>query len=394
MNKWECPECGHKNHIETILCPCGFLDTPATSEKVPSNLPDALAWQPPENIPQKNAEDVRVAPRSNRMRLSIFEDLFDLASWRYSYSRWMLMLVMVIFIYRRTTDGLWFIAYVAIAIAGRFEARKRYGKPFIPGKQKHQSLREYGYCRAIVDALFPVFAETEDRYVELFHRLVRGALLITILLHIYVGFVIICNTVNADFMTRFFTVLHRPFADLLSHWPSFQATAERLISHGYGYRVPIVSHVYIVSVIGCIATTVYWITGFRCAEPLSYYYDERPKRYMEYNGLNIYKAFKNTVFQRFIALTLGGYPGKIVVIAALTAAVYFLNRLPILFPGEPAPRHGKYIWIASYVYKDDIGLFSPICYLVFFFYPFPIFVFHLFEPFYRVGFYCLRILKR
>lgn len=390
MNEWECPECGHKNRIEWTLCPCGFLDTTSASKNISSVFPDPLKLQSPE----KNIDNFRIPPYYNCKRLSILTSLLDIASWKYGYSRWMLLFFLAIFIYRRTTDGLWFISYVAIAIAGRFEARNRFSEPFIAGKTKRQSIREFGYCRAIVDVLLPIVAESQDRFLEFTKTMFRGVVLTMLILHIYVGFVIACNAINIDFTNRLLIILCRPFADLLSNWPSFQITIERLISHGYGHRVPIVSHVYIVSVIGCIALTMYWFSEFRKAGPLIFYYDERRKRYNALVSPNIHRTFIGNIKTRLVTSYIGEYLIVILAITCMALSVHFLTRLMILFPGEPAPRHGKYIWLASYVYKDDLGLFSIVCYLLFFFFPIPLFAVGLFEPFYRIGCTFFRFLKR
>ena len=176
-------------------------------------------------------------------------------------------------------------------------------------------------------------------------------------LHLYIGALGLFDTLAPELVANLLSIINKPVAHLLPHWPAYQICAEKFISHGYAYRLPLLSHVYIVWTIGALFCVWFlvlstWSTGIKRAF-------DRGNEAMANNkikGSNIVKIGYSGPFRwaptRFIicALIIWGY----------TLFFQYVTQLPLHFPGEPLPRYGKYAWMYSYAYVDNIGFFTPI----------------------------------
>ena len=124
MEKWECPECGEENSHQIILCPCGYRDEPMVDvEPYPAPVsPQSTSVGTSSSV---KTEKKQRKTRKTESREEYFKRVFSPSYWRHSYSRWMLVVINIVFFLRNTTDGLWFIAFAAYAIAKRFEEKKK-----------------------------------------------------------------------------------------------------------------------------------------------------------------------------------------------------------------------------------------------------------------------------
>lgn len=372
MKKWVCPECGERNSYQIILCPCGFkseiLATTVENQQPKSSVEDNKA----RSLKDENIyHDMLVnLSRYKTYPSSLFGNWFDLSTWRYSYRRWMLLTIISIFILRGTIDGLCFIAFLAYAIAARLENKKRYGVPIIAGKKKEQSILNYGVCRSITAIIAPILfsdvkiPEDSPGYVppeisQLFCIRIIGTMCI---LHLYISVVILADSINHEITSNILTILNSPVEHLLPYWRGFKITAEQFTSHGYGYRTPLLSHMYILYFCGAVVFVIIFFTSLIVtirASSLIERYNNSSKlvQAMKRQGS---KSFFGKVFNRF----LHWYPVRIMlVILGSWAVVYYLysaTRLLLYFPGDLHPRHGRYIWMYSYAYNDNIAFFTPV----------------------------------
>lgn len=391
MKNWECPECGRTNSGSIILCVCGYLDDDGVHKET-LVAPIHSSQQIQENIAPKVKSSLgEIKPRPILLWTSISESWFQLSTWQAGYTRWMVLLLIGISYCRGTTDGLWFIALVAIAFAYRLELHKRYGDPFVAGKRKDQSIWDYGLGRTIVAIIRP-------RCV--FEGSIRGeayasgrVLQIAIILHLYLALIILSDSINSDFTTHILTVFNQPFMPLLQYWPSWQETADKLIAHGYTNRVPIISHAYLGVAIGSLIHGLYWMRFLFKLQSLEEYYDSKvaiyktapPERPL-FSPVKISHRPMTWLPWRWTVCLLG--------CGACIFFIWYACKLPLYFPGEPHLRRGgKYIWLYSYAYNDNIGIFTPVyqvllgCMML---YPC---ITMLFEPFFRSGLYLIRLVK-
>lgn len=261
-----------------ILCVCGYLDDSGVHKEEPSVPPTPAVRQNSTNsAPGVKTNPGDIKPRPPSLRTSISESWFELSTWQAGYTRWMVLLLIGICYYRGTTDGLWFIALVAIAFAFRLELHKRHGVPFIAGKRKDQSVRDYGLGRTFVAIIRPVCVSGGPAGVEAYAW--GRVFQIAILLHLYLAFIILFDSIDSEFTTHFLIVINQPFMSLLQYWPSWQETADKLIAHGYTNRVPIISHAYLGVAIGSFIYGWYWMRFFFKLKSLEEYYDSKVEIY-------------------------------------------------------------------------------------------------------------------
>lgn len=396
MGAWQCPECGETNNGEILICVCGYLDDAGVHKKesIPSSKNEKLCS--PRIIQKKVRKKKKsifqlIASLHSKDRTSLSENWIQISTWRNGYARWTLLLFFAIFYFRGTTDGLWLIAYAAVAIASRLECHEKYGASFIYGKKKGQTIREYGIGRSLTGILWP--AALREDSLELLSTITGLTLLVMYGLHLYFGIVFFLDFLDEEKTAKILTILNHPFADLLSYWLSYQETAEKFIAHGYANRIPLLCHVYMVTAISSFAYLF-------CSLLYIIKRDSSLKEWYVFKREQL-KSFKspgcNTFFDRFFdslfRWPVGRWIITLVICCGLMLFLYAAARLPLYFPGEPHPRHGKYIWMYSFAYRDNIGLFSPILIM-------PMItlciggILALFEPFYWSGLYLIRFCRK
>ena len=132
---------------------------------------------------------------------------FTFSYWRHNYLGIALLLVASICWYRRTTDGLFFIAPVLIQLAWKFEIYKKYDLSFALWKKEKKTLREFGYARAISSILCPnlVKDRSENDYAV---HMVWQAIFVILILHIYVFVVIIIHAINPKLINPIFIYIN------------------------------------------------------------------------------------------------------------------------------------------------------------------------------------------
>lgn len=281
---------------------------------------------------------------------------FTLSYWRHNYSSAALLIVACIYWYRRTTDGLLFIAPIFIALAWRFELCKKFDVPFALWRREKETLRNFGYARAFTSMICPslVHNRSENDYpVQMVWRLIFTLLI----LHICICIVIVAHAVNPNFIDSIFIHTNSYFDLIFNNWPSYIRVEEGLIDHGYEYRIPIIKNSYALSILAILYIYISFIVNLF-----------KIKKFYEFNEITIYN-FKSLIKykknNKFVYTVCEIYYIVLLLIGCI-AAIYFLfyyASLPILYPGEPPPRHGRGLWLASYAYRDNIALFSPL-YLV------------------------------
>lgn len=326
-----------------------------------------------------------------------FENCFRTSGWVNAYVRWTLLLLILICCYRRTTDGLWFIGYVAIVFAGCLERHQKYGKPIVAGKKEGQSIWEYGLGRTITAVLLPMVLDDtyQKRNIGAF-QFFTAYLVTFVTLHLYIALLALADTVNANLTASVLITINQPFMCLLHSWPSFQVTADRLVSYGYSCRIPIVAHAYIASALGLIIfeTYILYYFLFKLAS-LEAFYDSVQERFKRLYEIRKHSGnFLKRIFYIFFVKT---YTGRLLLAFLMFSGVllfiYYACRLCLYFPGDPHPRHGRYVLMYSYIYKDNIGLFTPVILIVLSAFGFFCSFMLLFEPFFRIGVFIHRLFK-
>lgn len=381
---WECPECGNINLWEMTLCVCGYLDDGFPTEYISASKQKSHSTKVEQ---KKNISPPKIkkgsVPRSN-----LFENWFNLASWKDSYARWMLILIITTFFLRGTTDGLWFLAYAAYAVAARLEAKKRHGTSFIIGKERGQSVWDFGVHQSIISIMSPRYFRIKSIEKEETQLLFINTFLCIFLLHLYVGFIILMDSFNPELVNDLLVKINSPFIDMLQYWRGLQYTVDKLVTHGYSDRVPMLNHVYIAcalfSICVLIPSLFLWIKQH---DSLEEFYNTR-RNLLD----NAHPIRANNIFSRLHGKLFRWYPSRLLLLALYCCFILWylrdIIRLPLYFPDEPHLRHGKYIWMYSYAYRDNIGFFTPIYFII------PAvtgllgIILHLFEPFARVGVFC------
>lgn len=376
-----------------ILCVCGYLDDNGVhkEEKVVSPIP-AVQQHSANIAPGVKANLEEIQPRPPSLPTSISESWFELSTWQAGYTRWMVLLLIGICCYRGTTDGLWFIALVAIAFAFRLELHERYGVPFVAGKRKDQSVWDYGLGRTFVAIIRPVCVSGGPAGVEAYAW--GRVFQIAILLHLYLALIILFDSIDSEFSTHILTVCNQPFMSLLQYWPSWRITADKLIAHGYTDRVPIVSHAYLGAAIGSFIYGWYWMSFFFKIKSLEEFYDSKV-RICKTAPPEKPPFFPKKISFRYMAWLPWRWTVCLLGCVTCIIFIWYSCVMPLYFPGEPHLRRGgKYIWLYSYAYNDNIGVFTPVyqvllgCLML---YPS---ITMLFEPFFRGGLYLIRLVKQ
>ena len=361
MKKWQCSKCGKENSQQVTFCPCSVKDGKL------------------------------IVDESQQTGTSISDSR---SSWRYSYSRWMLVVISIVFMLRKTTDGLWFIAFATYAVAKRFEERKKYGSHILYGRKENESIWQYGVGRTLTALIAPSFLKGYPSHEQPFFNAPRFVtrLIVTICaLHLYIGVVGLLDTINPEGIAELLTIINKPFSHLLGQWPAYLDCAEEFIIHGYAYRLPLLNHLYITCTFGALLFV--WFTLLEICD------GDLEGRYNKHNEqMASVSPLRSGYLEKCRAALTRCYPARIVLIYLCTVGLfYFFKYAPSLllhFPGEAYARHGKYAWMASAAYRDNIGFFTPIYLFL------PLFTLlcttttFAFEPLYRTMLYIKRFLKK
>lgn len=275
---------------------------------------------------------------------------FTFSYWRHNYSSAALLIVACICCYRGTTDGLWFILYAFVSLAWRFELYIKTESAFIYWKEEKKTLREFGYFRAFTSVFWPV---TEKQYENnSFKRFLCFIVPIIFILHVYIIIIIIFHAINPQRADFVFMSINKYFDFIFNNWPLYIRVEEGLISHGYENRIPIIKNAYLSSVIGSVVLYIFLTIDLFKIKSFN-------------NGIlktmvdHFKGPIKNPNDSKFIWFLNKIYYFAMAMIAnfCFLCFVYYCTSMPILYPGEPPPRHGRGLWMASYAYEDNIALF-------------------------------------
>lgn len=284
-----------------------------------------------------------------------------IVDWKNNYVRWAIIFFLGLSIYRTTTDGLWFMAFVVISFAYNLESHVKYGTPFIRGRKKNQSIKDYGIGRAISTIILPKIGE--DLSLEIRKRAVMPpdmmyvflgrAINTVLLLHFYVLFIILFDIFDRELLRSLLGQFNQPFQFILDNWNGLRRASSSLRSHYYSGFVPVLEHIYIVTVFFCTAY-LFGIIGY-VLKPAFF------KGYLKHFA-NIKEKYTKKKIKSLGADFSTSSVGRLIYgVIMFCLFMFFVNIFsPFLyFDGERTTRHGKYIWMASYMYKDYLGYFTP-----------------------------------
>lgn len=289
-----------------------------------------------------------------RKKQSVWSDIgekFTFSYWRHNYLSAALLIVACVFIYRGTTDGLWFILTVFVLLAWRFELCVRTGLPFTYWKEREGTLREIGFFRAFTSVIFwPITKRQYENNSIL--RLLCFVVPIIFILHIYIVVIIIFHSVDPQRADFIFTEINDHFNFIFKDWPSYIRVEEGLIAHGYEDRIPIIKNAYLSSIVGSIFLYIFLALDLF---KVKYFNTDILRSTVEYFKGPIKNPNNNKIVwflnkAYYFVVSLAG-------IFLLLLFVYHYTSMPILYPGESLPWHGRGLWMASYGYKDNLALF-------------------------------------
>ena len=270
-------------------------------------------------------------------------------------------------LWQNTADGLWFWCALAYIIARRWRVVGEKGGHFIRGIKKGQSVWNYGIYNAVVSFINPDMMATmvqgrdilttEIYAPEISRCWAKTWFFGMFVLHMYVIAIIGLKYVLPEQLNAYLHISTTPLMPVLDKWYSFHWIVEKLTNRGYPDRALIVAHVYVVMLVAWLCSTIYWYYH-------AFYYTVRLKK-----GWQFYDRFKaytdrfakwrflrgNTILILytlfFIALCVG-----------LAFFCWFVLSPLTAFPDEIAAdvvKRVKWPFLTSYVYKSDMGLFTP-----------------------------------
>lgn len=293
-----------------------------------------------------------------------------LLDWKGNYVRWAIMFFLGLSIYRTTTDGLWFIAFVAISFAYNLESHVKSGTPLIREKKYNQTIREYGVGRAISTLIFPIIAidlSAELRRISylqpnLMYIWIGRTINTLLFLHLYVILIILFDLIDTDLLRSLVIQSNQPFEPIIDIWYGLRRSTSTLRYHAYSELVPVLEHIHIVTLlafsINFFGTVLYVLKPEFYQGWKNYFASEKNK-------------FDRMKIKRFGVEAMASPFGRLIagIIMTLVGAWAFcyLFEIPLYFEGEPHKRYGKYVWMYSYMYKDYLGYFTPTYYLGLFF---------------------------
>jgi hypothetical protein len=363
---WECPECGETNDDDLILCFCGFVDELQDVEQI------TLSGSQERKLGRKHTEANADSEHSSFLG-------------KYSYMCWVICFFIALWIYRGTMDGVLLILILCLLVAVRLRHCFKNGASFVPGLGEGESLWTYGLRRALANSLvywlYPEgHVKSGDNVLGERHWgiiLMGGMLLTMITVHCYMSIIIIVDLVSPDLTTHLLARINAPFVPLLEYWSGPQNNINDLITHGYGSRVAIVAHSFIATAIGsvfCFGSYIAYLLMHKGAvEAICSDARTKGSKRLANSGGKL-----GAVLARDPVLL---YVFHLLVSVAMLYVIYIMSYR-LHFPGERAPGSRQYAWLNSYVYRENLGLFTPIL-IVYFVCFFSACTILLFEPFYK-----------
>lgn len=314
-----------------------------------------------------------------------------LTNWNKSYGKWAIIFFLGLSIYRTTTDGLWFIAFVVISFAYNLESHVKSGSPLIREKKVNQSIREYGVGRALSTLIFspvawdlsPALRSVSFIPPNMMYLLFGRAILTLLLLHLYVILIILFDLIDRDLCRSMIIQFNQPFEPIISVWHGLGKTVSNLRVHYHKNLIPIVEHLYLVTLL---------FFAVHLLGMISYLFKSD-----FYQGWIAYYAHVKKKFDSKKGLDCSSF-GRVIVgfvtIFLFAWAFFYLFEIMLYFEGDPLRRHGKYIWMYNYMYKDYLGYFTPAYTLGLFFVGITFGVVYLLEFPYRCWMYFLMKINR
>lgn len=310
------------------------------------------------------------SPKTRDERIDAF-----ILNWDKNYVRWSIVFFLGLSIYRTTTDGLWFIAFVVISFASNLESHVKLGTPLIRDRKKNQKIREFGVGRAISKLFLTKLSDDDSPLVRrygvmppnLMYVFVGRAVNTLLLLHLYILLLIIFDFIDRELLRSIIVQFNKPFELIIDNWHGLHGmgrSASKLRSHYYSDLVPVLEHLYIVTMVFCS----FYLIGVMN-------YVVKPAFFRGY--IKHFASVKTTFEKRnkkSLAADMVASPvGRFIVgifMCGYGVLFIYIYEPALHFEGEPHSRHGRYIWMYNYMYKDYLGYFTPAYYLSLFFAPF------------------------
>lgn len=160
--------------------------------------------------------------------------------------------------------------------------------------------------------------------------------------HIYMGVIILLNN-NFKFGS-FLQAINKNMYFLICNWPSFQKTSRIFYENGFGHRLDLIKHSYIIALIISIIIIIYLIYNniFYFNKSI---YPGRMRYFIkkEYRNLNAVFLFNGIIELVFF----------LIIVNEIINA-----EIPVKFPGRPAPIAKKYAFLLSHAHVNDVSLYS------------------------------------
>ena len=304
-------------------------------------------------------------------------NMFSLTHWKHNYTLLALLIIACVFMYRGTTDGLWFVSYAFFAFAKRLELRRDFNVPLLLWKEEGKTLREFGYARGLTGIISRAAAK-KISINDFPNDILCYAFFTIMLLHIYTTSIIIFYNISPEAATDLAIFLNNIFLFLTENWPSYLKIEEGLINNGYEYRIPLIKNSYSISL---LFTLFFYIFSFIMLCRISSF-DEMSTIVINNIKKSINYNRKNTLVR---CLSLAWFTAILLIFFLIF--IFFLYNyasMPIIYPTEISIRSVKYAWLASHAYNDNISLFYPN-YILPFFSIFPIgFILYLLSIIFKI----------
>ncbi len=321
-------------------------------------------------MPEKTLPAKKKRPKRKKPEYRPFwEGIFSLQEWVRGYRRWVVAFFAAIVVYRDTTDGLIFLFFMAYGIAKNLEGYIHDGVPFIFGKRRNQTIKEYGYIRTIVSVISPfdLWRRKRNPVERQLYVFIGGLVFMVFLNHCYLLCVFLFDYFFPQTSASFFTAIEGWCWPLLSHVHGFMHNRLAYIDHGYADQVYLLSQMYLCALVGAVIFIFYLLYVFctrkDMVKSIHLYFQKNIKELWE-------SRRRRKIFRRFLmALFYGKYSNPFIysIVFICFVLLLYVLRLPLYFLGEPEPRGGKYALLYCYAYRSYFGYFT-YSYMLYFFY--------------------------
>ncbi len=300
---------------------------------------------------------------------SFWQDLFTPRTWLTSYCRWVVIIFIILVAYRDTTDGLIFFFFMAYGIAKSLEGYIKDGTPFIRGKRRNQTIRQYGYIRTLLSVISPfdLWRKKRNLVEEAAYIFFGGLVFMVFLNHCYLLGVLLFDYLFPQTSAALFTTIEDWFWPVLSHWQGFMHNRMFYINHGYGDKVYLVAQTFLCAHIGAIFFALYLLYIFITRRDMV----KSVHAFMQNNDRIAREGGRNfDLFERVLAFLFFNRYCIVFTWFTISAGIiclFYFMGLILYFPGEPHIRGGKYTFLYCYAYNNHIGYLS-YSYMVYFMY--------------------------